>query len=83
MTTDVLRKMLNAQPFRPFRVHLADGHSIDITHPEVVGYGGGRTFIAYTNDDNFEVIDLLLVSSMETINGKPKRRGTGETRRRG
>ncbi|HUG66123.1 MAG TPA: hypothetical protein VMM76_00120 [Pirellulaceae bacterium] len=83
MTTEALRNMLNAQPFHPFRVHLADSHFVDVIHPEFVGFGGGRTFIAYTNDDNFEVIDLLLVSSMETINGKPKRRGAGETRRRG
>ncbi|MEO8497600.1 MAG: hypothetical protein ABI614_21240 [Planctomycetota bacterium] len=82
MTTEALRNLLNAKPFRPFRVHLADGHSVDVVHPEFVGFGGGRTFVAYTNDDNFEVIDLLLVSSLETINGKPTHRGTGKSKRR-
>ena len=81
MTTEALRNMLNAQPFRPFRVHVANGRCVEVMHREFVGFGGGRTFIAYTNGDDFEVIDLLLVSNLETINRQPKRRGTGETRR--
>jgi hypothetical protein len=75
MTIEQLRDMLNAQPFRPFRAHLADGRAVEIQHPECVGYGGGRTFVVYTSGDHFEVIDLLLVSSLETIDGKPGRRG--------
>jgi hypothetical protein len=30
MTTEQLRDMLNAQPFRPFRAHLADGSAVDV-----------------------------------------------------
>ena len=29
-------KLLNAQPFVPFRMHLTDGKSYDIQHPEFV-----------------------------------------------
>lgn len=36
MTVDELRKMLRAQPFRPFEIHLADGRSLPVNHPEVV-----------------------------------------------
>jgi len=76
MTTEQLRDMLNSQPFRPFRAHLADGRAVDIQHPEFVAYGGGRTFVVYTRDDHFEVIDLLLVSSLKVIDGQagPRRR---------
>jgi hypothetical protein len=73
MTTEQLRDMLNVQPFRPFRAHMADGRAVEIQHPELVAYGGGRTFVVYTSDDHFEVIDLLLVSSLEVIDGQPRR----------
>ena len=73
MTTEQLRDMLNSQPFRPFRAHMSDGGPVEIQHPEFVAYGGGRTFVVYTSDDHFEIIDLLLVSSLEVMNGKPSR----------
>ncbi|MBW3596479.1 MAG: hypothetical protein KY475_04295 [Planctomycetes bacterium] len=73
MTTEQLRDMLSAQPFRPFRAHLADGREVDIQHPEFAAFGGGRTFVVYTSDDHFEIIDLLLVTSLEIINGSPRR----------
>ena len=75
MTSDQLRELLSAQPFRPFRVHMADGQSIDVLHPEVLAYGGGRTFVVFVSEERSRIIDLLLVASLETINGKPKRRG--------
>jgi hypothetical protein len=31
-------------------------------------------FVVYTSDDHFEVIDLLLVTSLEVINGESGRR---------
>ena len=73
MTTEQLRDMLNMQPFRPFMAHLADGRAVEIQHPEFIAYGGGRTFVVYLRDDHFEVIDLLLVSSLEVINGQSRR----------
>ena len=73
MTIEQLHDLLTAQPFRAFRIHLADGRYVDIQHPELLAHGGGRTFVVYTNDEHFEVVDLLLVTSLETIDGKPKR----------
>jgi hypothetical protein len=32
---DLLRR-LEDRPFRPFRIHLADGNSVDVQHPEMV-----------------------------------------------
>jgi hypothetical protein len=34
MRPDDLRRLLNAQPFCPFRVFLSDGATYDVTHPE-------------------------------------------------
>ena len=65
MTTDQLRSFINARPFRPFVIHTADGRAIDVNHPEWVAYAGGRVALVANPDDTFEVVDLLLVPSLE------------------
>ena len=35
---------------------------------------GGRTVIVFTGHESFEIIDLLLVTSLEVIDGSPRRR---------
>ena len=78
MTITQLREMHQARPFRPFRVHLADGRHLDVAHPEYLSHSpSGRTVIITKRDDTFEVIDLLLVTSVEVLNGsrKPGRSG--------
>jgi len=75
VTVEKLREMYNAKPFMPFRVHLADGRSVDIDHPEFLMFSrSGRTIYVSKPDDTFEIIDLLLVTSLESINGQPRRR---------
>lgn len=73
-----------AQPFRPFRIHLADGRDLDVVHPEFLARSpGGRTAVLFTADDHMEAFDLLLVTSLETINGKTRqRRSNGSGRKR-
>ncbi|MBI4717803.1 MAG: hypothetical protein HY763_08375 [Planctomycetes bacterium] len=75
MTTEQLRRFLLAQPFRPFTMHLADGRQIMVKHPEFVAANPvGRTAIVFYPDDTFEAIDVLLVTSIKTINGARRRR---------
>lgn len=70
MTTQQLETMLHAQPFRRFQMRLADGALVVVRHPEFVARSpSGRTCIVYEPNDHFRVIDLLLVTSLETING--------------
>jgi hypothetical protein len=79
MTIEQVQKLHRAQPFRTFRLHMADGRSVDVPHPDFLAHpGGGRTIVVFTRDDQFEIIDLLLVASAEVLNGhikplKPKR----------
>ncbi len=76
MTIEQIRRFHQTQPFKPFRIHLADSRFVDVTHPEVMAISAaGRTF-AVEIDGAFEVIDLLLVVSLELLNGqaRPTRR---------
>ncbi len=74
-----IREMYEATPFRPFRVHMANGKSADVPHPEFMHLSpSGQRLIVDSSDDAFEIIDVSLVTSLETLekNGskRPRRR---------
>lgn len=78
MTIEQIREFYNAQPFRPFVIHLADGREIPVHLREyTMAAPSGRTLNAYQSDDTLNVIDLLLVTDLEVkklANGSRKRR---------
>jgi len=74
MTSDQLRAMVTAHPFVPFVIHMADVRSVEVNYPELIAYGGGRIAVVMKPDDCSEIMDLLLVTSLEA---KPQGRETG------
>ena len=78
MTIDQLRNMYDAQPFRPFVIHLADGRQVPVEHREfIMSVPSGRTVVVAQSDDTVNIIDLLLVTDLEVrTNGSRKRRRT-------
>lgn len=79
MTVEQLRKLHRATPFKPFEIHLADGRSLPVEHPEVLAITPpGRTIGVGLTDGTVEIVDLLLVTSL-----KPRANGAPRTRRRG
>jgi hypothetical protein len=74
MTANQIRKLHQARPFQAFRINLADSRSLVVSHPELLLINeGGRTIIVVTGDENlYEVVDLLLVTSLEVLNGQAK-----------
>ena len=80
MTGEQIRSLFTAASFEPFRVHMANGRSIDVPHPDFMHLSPtGRRLIVDKADDSFEVIDVLLVTSVETL---PKNGSKSRTRRR-
>lgn len=70
-----LQSFYRAQPFRPFTVHLADGRGIRVEHPELMALSPtGRSAVVYGKDGAFEVIDVLLVISLELTDGRSRPR---------
>jgi hypothetical protein len=76
MTTQQFQTALNAQPFRPFVVHLADGRGIPVQHREFATLSpSGRTVVIFQPNDEMNIVDLLLVTDLELQkNGAARRR---------
>ena len=71
MTSEQIRKMIRARPFEPFRVFLADGRELQVQHPEMIAVtGGGRTaIVTLPEGEDYEVIDILMVTGLRRSNG--------------
>ena len=72
MTTEQFRAMLHQQPFRPFTIRMADGRAFEVAHRDFVAISPtGRTAIVYQDNEYFSVLDLLLMSELQVVNGHP------------
>ncbi|HMJ66796.1 MAG TPA: hypothetical protein VK615_15755 [Candidatus Binatia bacterium] len=70
-----VRKLLHAEPFRPFLIHVADGGRIPVKHEDFVALAPtGREMIVYQPDGMWQVIDVMLVTRLQVIakNGSKK-----------
>ena len=76
MTIEKLKALHGARPFRPFVIHVADGASFRVDHPEFMAQSPmGRTITLELHDGSTQHIDLLLVTRLEEANGAET--GTG------
>jgi len=66
MKADHLRSASRARPFRPFRIHLADGREIPVGHPEnVTVTSDDRCVFVYVPGEGFELLDVPLVTGID------------------
>jgi hypothetical protein len=80
MSIEKIREFYDAQPFRPFTIHLADGRAIPVRHRDfMMAAPSGRTIVVQQPDDSLNIIDLLLVTDLE-VGG---RENGSRSRRRG
>ena len=68
MKPEKLRQLHGARPFQPFRIHLADGRTIPVPHPEwMMITTSGRTAYITQRDDSVNIIDVLLIQELEIM----------------
>ncbi len=73
MTIDQLDAVHKARPFKSFRIHLADGTSLPVRHPEMMfRTPGGRTILVSRGGERVSIIDLLLVTRISVGNGRKR-----------
>ena len=68
--TGEIRRLVSAQPFVPFTIHLADGGEVRVpTLDHVYIFPTGSRVIVTHDDDTWEVLSPLLMSRI-TLDGK-------------
>ncbi|MEX0728116.1 MAG: hypothetical protein WD065_17730 [Planctomycetaceae bacterium] len=62
-----------AEPFRPFRIHMANGRHFDIRHPEMIKVGRSSITVHIYPDgeenpvDRWQEVSLMLLESVEPM----------------
>ena len=68
MTIQQLRAAQHATPYRPFTVHMADGRAFHVPHPDFLSMSPtGRTVIIYQENEEFSILDLLLMTEIQVV----------------
>jgi hypothetical protein len=74
MTYQRLGSYVTAEPFRPFRISMASGQTLEIRHPEMISVGRTSAHIYFflTDDpappsERVREISLLLIESIEPL----------------
>ena len=84
MTIDRLRQVARATPFKPFTLSLTDGRRFRVRSPEfiMITPEASRTVVVAESGEDYSIVDLLLVTSIDF--GKAQRRAcpNGRLRRR-
>jgi hypothetical protein len=67
MTSQELRAALQAVPFRPFTVRMADGRSFEVRHHDflLVGPNGRTAFVFGPSGVEFSILDVTLMTEIE------------------
>jgi len=66
MNAEPLRRAVQARPFRPFLLHLADGREVPVGHPENVEVtSDDRCVMVYIPGEGAEILDLPLVTAID------------------
>jgi len=76
MTGEQLQKQMRIQPFKAFQLHLADGRTLKVDHPEFLLYVPGmRTcVVADLDGGGYDIVDLLLITSIRVSEGNGRGR---------
>jgi hypothetical protein len=73
MTRETIQGYIRAEPFRPFRVHLVSGRSLDIRHPEMIRILRSTILIFKPADgpqdfsDEWDTVSLMLIESISHL----------------
>lgn len=72
-TAEDIKKHLQEVPFKPFRLHLTDGRTFDVKHPDFLFVLKSRVIIGLPDQDELtipdraEFVSLLHVVSIEEL----------------
>ena len=66
MSSSSIRRLVDAAPFRPFEIHLAEGRAIPVHHREFIMISpADLDFVVYQPDGAIDVIATNLVTGLK------------------
>ncbi len=81
MRLEQLNSTLHAQPFRPFRVILTNGHAHEVRHSEFFMLLPGTAIIGHPDaaagNDLFTIVDLSHIAELQPLASAVKSGGNG------
>lgn len=75
----VVLDRLTAEPFEPFRLRMASGHTYEVRHPEMVTVGRSSLVVHTVDDDDrtrWHNVSLMLLEEIQPLN-PPAKQGNG------
>ncbi len=73
MSSSSIRRLVDATPFRPFAIHLADGRAIPVHHREFIMISpADLDFVVYQPDGAIDVVATNLVTGLQLKASKRK-----------
>ena len=70
-----LRSVMHAAPFQPFTIHVADGRSLPVSHPDFIAVmGNGRSVVVTSpveKEPSFSIVDVPLITQLEVDGVRP------------
>ncbi len=77
MKAQTLQRLLEASPFQPFSINLADGRALRVPHRDFVSPSPNyRMLTVWHEDDSCDIVDLMLVLG---FNVKSQRNGRSKS----
>ena len=64
---DTIREMLDAEPFRPFRIIITSGDRYEVQNPHLVAIGRTELLYFFPRSDRWASIRLNQIVSAETV----------------
>jgi len=80
MDPDELFRVLKRRPFEPVRIHLSDGSSYDVTHPDQVMVGRRSLHIGVRPDGEKPFQHIEIVSNIHITRVRPLNKKREKTR---
>jgi hypothetical protein len=65
MTAAELRRHINARPFRPFTIHVADGRAIPVAHHDFILVSpSGQLVDVFQPDDSHDILTMVFITGI-------------------
>ena len=65
MNAEAIRDLLKRQPFRPFVIHLSNGETYEVRHPEFAILLKSTIVIGYPDSDRIGIASLLHINNVD------------------